>query len=112
MLSSDDEEEWVPSTAPASSGAVRGPLEVASGLQAVLAGAAIHPGRVVLVSQELPVAPPAGTLPAATVFHHVIGAPRESESEGTVSIGRASERDNRDEVAVARKRGLVVGQQR
>ena len=90
ILSSDDE-LVVPTTVPASSGAVREVVE----------GSAVQPRRLVIVSQDLPPflrAASTEELPGTTVLEasteaHQIGTPRDNFSEETVSVGRASEED-------------------
>ena len=90
ILSSDDE-LVVPTTVPASSGAVREVVE----------GSAVQPRRLVIVSQDLPpILRAASTeeLPGTTVLEasteaHQIGTSRDNFSEDTVSVGRASEED-------------------
>ena len=68
---------------PASSGAVRRVLELQAGRR---------PGRLVLVSQDLPATTVRDT-ELEGVDHHAIGTPRDSASDDTVSVGRGSEQD-------------------
>ena len=90
ILSSNDELE-VPTTVPASFGAVREVVE----------GSAGQPRRLVIVSKDLPpILREASTeeFPGTTVLEasteaHQIGTPRDNFSDDTVSVGRAREHE-------------------